>query len=535
MSRRGTSVPVIVVRAQRSAQWLSAVVAASAFALAASSATYVGTASDTSAYVAIARMWQRGSLVAPEPLQLLPRLSAPRELGSPLGFRPGPISGTMVPAYPAGWPLIMAAAATITADPYSVHLVAPALFGALVAVASALVACAGKGFGGVLSAALIAGSPLVFYHAMHPMSDVPATALWALAWWMALRSTVSSAVASGLCMLLAVLVRPNLAPLSLALLVLFLPESKRRAGAAAYAPAAIAAGLVAAGVCLQLWLQHQIYGSYWASSYPNASALFSLSYFRQNVSNYSGMVRAQIGWPALLLLVLWVGAATRDREAAARRLVCSGLGLMLINGLLYACYRPYSDWPSLRFLMPALVAGAVVAGSGWQHTVSSTRGLARAMVLAAGIATPVLSMTARPDQWQYALDAWFDHRRLIAMASYLNDALPKNAVIMGFVHTGLLQDATGRSIARLDWVAPEALDGLVAALGQAGLAPVFVLDGQIETRQFSERYAQAAIGNVSWRPRARFVAALEASVWLATDASRQQSYSTDVIRHRRPR
>ena len=51
---------------------------------------------------------------------------------SPLGFRVGPESGTEVPTYPLGCPMLMAAAARLTGSELSMHVVSPLAFAVLI-------------------------------------------------------------------------------------------------------------------------------------------------------------------------------------------------------------------------------------------------------------------------------------------------------------------------------------------------------------------------------------------------------------------
>src|SRR5439155_15652061 len=74
---------------------------------------------------------------------------------------------------------------------------------------------------GVAAAILVAFSPIFVFHTIEPMSDVPATAWWLLAWACATAPTLGgpvwSAFFAGLAVSLAIATRPNLAPLALIL------------------------------------------------------------------------------------------------------------------------------------------------------------------------------------------------------------------------------------------------------------------------------------------------------------------------------
>ena len=69
------------------------------------------------------------------------------------------------------------------------------------------------GMAGATAALLTATSPIVLFQVVQPMNDVLAAALWmaALAWFI----TKPQPIACGILIGLAILVRPNLAPLAL--------------------------------------------------------------------------------------------------------------------------------------------------------------------------------------------------------------------------------------------------------------------------------------------------------------------------------
>ena len=119
---------------------------------------YAASYSDVSGYVAQAELWSTGQLFRPVPLQLWASWPNAAESGSPLGFRPGLISGTEVPLYPPGMPLLMATARRVVGE-YGPYLVAPAFGGILVFATFLLGRSAGGAAAGLIAAALVAVSP----------------------------------------------------------------------------------------------------------------------------------------------------------------------------------------------------------------------------------------------------------------------------------------------------------------------------------------------------------------------------------------
>lgn len=502
-------------------------VAGVAFACAVARSTYVGTASDTAAYVAISEMWRRSELVRPSPLQLLGGVPRREGASTALGLRPGMQSGTDVPAYPAGWPMLMASAWAATGTPLSAYVVTPALYGLLLATAAALAnyRCASAA-PGLFAAAILAGMPALFFSAIEPMSDVPAAALWTLSWYLALSETSSAGLAAGACVALAILIRPNLAPLAFVPLGLLLRPAFQRPRRAA--PALAFTAMASAGVGLLLALQSVVYGSWSESAYPGASGFFALKHVGINLQNYSRMLAAQFGLPTIMVLAAGAFASLRwpDRADPVAR---AGASFVLLNAMLYVAYLPMDQWPFIRFLYPGIVGVAVIAARGWYRIALIGTMSRYAVVLACCLAAGT-SAAMRPDLWGYSWRAWIDYQRVLQMREYVDAAFPPNAVVLGFVHTGVLSHGGRRSIVRLDKIEPGELEATVRNLEASGLIPYFVLDSEIEYAAFRSRFADSQYGDLDWAPRARFVSAFESACWRASDKSAAASYRTDVLR-----
>jgi hypothetical protein len=231
------------------------------------------------------------------------------------------------------------------------------------------------GAAGLIAAVWLATMPIALFESIQPMSDVPVTAAWLACWWWIAKTselpqlpptTVNSlaetakkgtvpflavfagiAVSAGLAAALAVLIRPNLAPLA-AILVLwrFWTQSFR-----AVIPMIVGA---LPGCLFIAWLNNKLYGSPLASGYGSLSVLFSLSFVATNVERYGRwLVQSQtplavIGIVALLWPVksIWL---TPERQYAARLLGA----IVVVVWALYVIYIPFEAWWFLRFLLPA--------------------------------------------------------------------------------------------------------------------------------------------------------------------------------------
>lgn len=179
-------------------------------------ATSVGGA-DSAGYLTQARRWRQGALRVPLPL---PSLHVPNTawIQSSLGFRPDPTGTRTVPTYPPGLPLVQAAALSTGGEPMAVTGVPlMAAVGSLAALLALAMRAAGPR-GAAVAVTAIASTPVFLFQALQPMSDVPALAAWLLALALAGRHTRGGAVAAACCVALAILVRPNLAPLVLPVL-----------------------------------------------------------------------------------------------------------------------------------------------------------------------------------------------------------------------------------------------------------------------------------------------------------------------------
>jgi hypothetical protein len=91
--------------------------------------TFAASGSDSYGYVSQAELWLRGQVRVPQPWTTDLPWPAVTLTFAPLGYRPATVPHTIVPAYPSGLPLLMAAA-SVTAGPTGPFYVVP-LLGAL--------------------------------------------------------------------------------------------------------------------------------------------------------------------------------------------------------------------------------------------------------------------------------------------------------------------------------------------------------------------------------------------------------------------
>jgi asparagine N-glycosylation enzyme membrane subunit Stt3 len=142
--------------------------------------TFAAADTDPYGYISEAELIARGALRVDQRFALtLPWREA--ELSFiPTGFKRGTTPGVIVPTYPAGLPLIMAAAMRVADDRDAVFYVVPILGAVMVCATAALGRRLWSDRVGAAAAVLLATSPSFVLQVTQPVSDVPAAAWWTL-------------------------------------------------------------------------------------------------------------------------------------------------------------------------------------------------------------------------------------------------------------------------------------------------------------------------------------------------------------------
>ena len=284
-----------------------------------------------------------------QPIGAVERLGLPDRFDRafiPLAHEQGPRVGTMVPMYPPGFPLHVAAAALLGGWGLGPFLLSP-----LAAVACILlVYLLGREVGLSRPLATAAGAmfgvcPVVFYQAVQPMSDVVA-AMWAAAAILcALRSHRADAwaAAAGAAFGIAVLVRPTNALLLLPILVAI---RRRPRTLLVFA----LGGLPFAGI-FAAW-NRTAFGSAFRTGYSGLlGAELAASNFPPRFAHYSYWIAAQL---SPLVPLGWLGATAEPRIPGRTRAL---LFLWVAPFFLFYCFwGPYDIWWYTRYLLPALPA-----------------------------------------------------------------------------------------------------------------------------------------------------------------------------------
>jgi hypothetical protein len=459
--------------------------------------------SDAYGYVSQAEAWAAGRVRFDEPLIREFAGRVDRDVFVPLGYRGAGDAGAMVPMYPPGLPMVMGVFQRV-AGREAVFYVVPLLAGvAIVATYAMGVRLGGKAVG-LAAAALLATSPsFLFQTTAAPMSDVPVTAWWAIALALGLSRHAGVALLSGLAASLAILTRPNLAPLALIPLLTMTWERFRYGAGPSHVRWMTAyVGGVLPGCLVVAMLNFTWYGSPLMSGYGALSSIYEWRNVLPNLARYPAWV---VGSQTPLVLLACAAPFLVTRLPPAARLgahapvVAAGwLCFMLMVLSLYLLYEAFNAWWFVRFMLPAfppllvLTAVSIVALSSWLPT--------RFRVL-----VPLALVAAMA--W-YGLDYARDHdafrarteRKYAKAADYIARRLPQKAAVLSMLHSGSVRYYAGRATVRFDLIPPAKLDATLAILGSSGYRPFILLEPS-EAPEFQKRFTGfSTLARLDWPP-----------------------------------
>jgi len=478
--------------------------------------------------------WQPSSALAVE----APWPDAARTL-APGGFIPSPVRPDAAsPICAPGFSVLMAPFYAIGGRD-AVFAVTPIAAFVLVWCAFVLANRLAGGLAGVAAAALTASSPIVLFQAVQPMNDIATAALWLAALAAAtvprrggfVNPPAAHLALAGVFVGLAILVRPNLAPLAAIGVGMTVSDTLPRSAYVAenrgkrwWSVVLVMAGALP-GVAALLWLNHVLYGSVIGSGYGDAGRLFSLSHVSVNATNYGqALYQTQTVFPLLALAAPFVLAGE------ARRLALSLLAFAAGIAGIYLLYQPFPEWWYLRFLIPAIVLAIVVACSVAARLAD--RGRMRGVVAMGAVALAVMGVQTAGARQVLALQGLEGRYR--ETADLVAARLPANAVLITVWQSGSVRFHAGRDAVLWDSLDPAWLDRAVAWLSAQGRAP-YILVERREEAEFRDRFGgQAEIGALDWPPR--FNIGGQARIFDPADRSRYEagaSYPTENIRQPR--
>ena len=445
--------------------------------------------SDSYGYVSQAEMWLHGQLSISQPwVREAPWPNATWTF-APLGYKPsqptrftlagyGPTQDpwAIVPTYSAGFPLLMALGKAIggSCGPFVVVPVA----GALLVLSTYLIGLRlGSRTLGLVAALLVATSPPFLLMHFVNMTDVPVAGAFVLACWCLLGTTMRSAVGAAVALGIALLIRPNLAPI-VPVFALWLgwriashpSERWHHAARATIVLVGIATAL-AATAAIYWWT----YGSPFESGYGPTAAYFELSHVKPNLLNYAQWfteVHTPIGFVGLLALALplkalWPGVTDRSAIVMFATMTAIVVGEFLI-------YLVMDNSSYLRFFLvcyPFIMLGLAsiaMAAARVQRVVGP--------ILAATLVGVVVGNGLMVAPVWGVFDQGLLEAKFADVAVHVRREVPENGVVLAMNHSGSLRYYAGRVTLRWDNLQADWLDRAVAWMADHGVRTYVLVD-----------------------------------------------------------
>jgi hypothetical protein len=502
----------------RSAPWIAAGIAVASVAIGIRFGVFVAGGSDSYGYVSQASLWAQGRLVVPDPLADIESVLGPAV--APLGYRLARRPGAIVPTYSPGLPLAMALALKI-AGPSAVYYVVPILGGIGVWLTYMLGARVEGPITGMIAAVLFAFSPLFVFHTLVPMSDVPVTTWWLLAWLLAISPSQWASVGAGLAASAAVLTRPNLVPLAIVLVVVVAANRPCLRRLALFAAGSIPGCLIVAA------LNAHLYGSPLESGYGPLWAAYAWERWPENLRRYADWL-IEFNSPGLLLAFL-APFVTRVRFALAM------LAFFLVLLLCYLFYFIFDGWLFLRFLLPAvpllfvLASAVVVRGLEWLPvTLRSAAVFLLCVLLPIWYVAKAASLTL--------FDIQRAEHRYQAVGEQIGRSLPANAIVVSVIQSGSVRLYGERLTVRWDWIQPARFDETIDILRRAGYDPYLLLEAS-EVPQFRKLFGGTSqYAAIDWPPTIEYRDVARVGVYRLADRARHHAglpIATSVITYAR--
>ena len=461
---------------------------------------------DTSGYLNSARQLAQGRLS--EPVRTIPGIAAsayPPDTFVPLGMRTGREPGSIVPTYPVGLPLHLAAASFFVGLDHAATVVnTVAWIGAVVLVyrLARLMGLARRW--SMVAVVSFAVFPVTVLQSVRLMSDLLACTWCLSAVTFAIRSRKRPryAVASGVSFAVAVLVRPTDALVAPAIAIAI------GANPAALALAAAGAAPILAGLGLY---NLALYGSALTTGYSGIGPLVSVVYLGRGLLHFVRWLGTFLGAPALVLLAAGLLFAVRGDR---RQIV-----LLSWSGALIGFYALYEQslygWWRLRFLLPALPAIIVSAlltalfllrlvQTRWRHrpAIRRTVGAALFGCLLWDLGASLYWVAARR-LWEVGASDDI-YPRCVAWAE---QQVPENAAFLAMQTSGAIYFYGRHPIVRYDLLDEASCTRFRADALAAGV-PLYALLFRIDRLEFERRWPGAweRVGGLEqaslWRPRA---------------------------------
>jgi hypothetical protein len=491
-------------------------VAVGAAVVAARYGVFVAAGSDAYGYVSQSELWATGTLRIPQPIARELPAALTDDTLAPLGYRPARrigLIGDIVPTYPPGLPMLMAVA-RLAFGPDAVYYVVPLLAG----LAAWCTFVLGRRFAGsaagLAAAILMVTSPAFAASSIRPMSDVPAAAWWALSLVLAARAGAWSAAGAGAAAAMAVLTRPNLAPVGAVIGLWFLvyaararrfasPEFRRLL---AFSAAAISGPLLVAVI------QQHLYKSPFMSGYGAIGDIYAWQNVGINLERYprwlletkTAYVLAAVAGP--FVCALWArdtdeGSGHPNMPAGWSSVSQAWMALAVCCAVFaaYLPYIPFLEWSYLRFLVPAFPSAFALAAAALAIPLARLSSGLAALALAGAVAV-IVPLQVGDSVGRSVFRQWEGADRDVRIGRYLDSRLSPRAVLFSMQMSGSARFYGHRLTVRYDFLPPGQLEPVVQELTASGFEPYLLLEDWEEAKFRNQFAAVSRIGELDWPP-----------------------------------
>ena len=319
---------------------------------------------------------------------------------------------------------------------------------------------------------------------------------------------------------LAVLIRPNLAPLAVVpALCLFSRPTKRHRNYRRCTVVGFCQSCRMAGVRSHISSGDGL-GRRFRSGYGTAGEIYAIANVTPNAALYFRWLLETHGpWllAAPVALILPGGRFVRWLLLFAAAVVAA-----------YLVYSVFEVWTYLRFMLPALAIAIVLVACLVAELLSrapvSGRPLAIIVVVFGLAAT---NLTAAQTHGVFRLAT--QQSRAALAGRYLAGSIPAHGVVIAGEQSGSTRYYTGRSIVRWDFATAEALTVVLDQLSRAGHEIWIALDTW-EEEPFRRKFPGVGAAALDWPPRVEAGTEVLMRVWRLRDREpfmRGESYATD--------
>jgi 4-amino-4-deoxy-L-arabinose transferase-like glycosyltransferase len=351
----------------------------------------------------------------------------------------------------------------------------------------------GDPLAGGVAAMVLSASPTFLGQVVQPMSDIPGMACWLGALIAASRGTIGSSAAAGVLSSVAVMIRPNLAPLAGLMLTaaLFCGRAFDWRRAVVFV-AALAPGLILLG-----WIQYVRYGAALSSGYGMIEDFFAVANIGPNLARYPRWL-TETHTPFIWLSALapfWIA-----RRASRPFLAWTALLLALA---VWSAYLPYvyfqpHEWLYTRFLLPAIAIMLLFAAATGVWAVRRLPAALRTPI-AAALLVLLIRALVQSAQSRSVFELERFESKYPAAGAFAREHLPATAFVLAAQHSGSLRYYANLPTLRWDLLGGEVLDQALANLRAEGYEPFAVLDAEedVEFRRKFEASGQRAAARLT--------------------------------------